>query len=72
MVPLGERLRIAREESGYTQQDMADFLEVRVRTYQHYEAGSHNPTLDALTKMCERLNVSSDWLLGLTDERRGS
>lgn len=36
---LGQKLREAREEAGYTQQRMADDLNISLRTLQYFEKG---------------------------------
>lgn len=51
-----------------TQQEMADHLGVTLRTYQNYESDSHAPSFEALILICQKLDVSSDRLLGLSDE----
>ena len=65
MAAFGDNLRTVREERGLTQQELADFLGVTVRTYQHYEAGNYEPSFDSLISLCEKLDVSSDCLLGI-------
>ena len=51
------------------QQDMADFLECRVRGYQAIELGDVNPPLPKLIKLAEFFEVSLDYLVGRTDNR---
>lgn len=53
---------------GMTQPEMAKRLELSLRTYQKYEEGSRNPQLDTLVLMARTLGVTTDWLLGLSDE----
>ena len=65
---IGSRLREARMARGLTQQAMANLLGVGLRTYQKYEEGSRNPPLDTLANMSKVLGVTTDWLLGLSDE----
>lgn len=38
-------------------------------SYNRYESGERVPDIDVLSQMASRLNVSSDWLLGLDDDR---
>lgn len=42
-----------REILGFTQQKMADFLGVTLRTYQRYEAGKGKPTAEAAFRLAE-------------------
>jgi Predicted transcriptional regulators len=58
-----KRIREMRMKRGYTQQNMADFLSVALRSYQCYETGSRSPSLLLLTKIADTLNVSTDFLL---------
>lgn len=42
-----------REILGFTQQKMADFLGVTLRTYQRYEASKGKPTAEAAFRLAE-------------------
>lgn len=64
----GGRLKAARIAAGFTQQTVADTLGLTLRTYQRYESGTSEPTLFHLVSLSIFLSVSSDYLLGLTDE----
>lgn len=37
-------------------------------SYNRYESGERVPDIDVLSQMASRLNVSSDWLLGLAED----
>ena len=70
MIILSERLRQLRNENRLTQQDLADRLGVRLRTYQYYESGndrSHRPDLETLVVLADMYGVSVDYLIGRTD-----
>ena len=62
-----QRLREIRLERGLRQRDVADGINVTMRAICNYEAGTREPSLDLLTKLCKFLDVPSDYLLGLTD-----
>lgn len=64
----GKRLRQLRIATGNTQQSMADQLKVGLRAYQKYEQGARNPSFDGLIDIAKTFNVTTDWLLGLSDE----
>lgn len=64
----GKRLREARMSRGLTQPQLAEAIGVALRTYQQYEQGIRNPSFDSLVVLADTLNVSTDWLLGRTDE----
>jgi transcriptional regulator with XRE-family HTH domain len=61
-----ERLRIAR--GSYSQQQAADKLGIKQQSYARYESGKITPGIDVLHRICCIFKVSSDWLLGLTDD----
>ena len=64
-----ERLKIARGGKGFTQQAVADCIGIKLAAYQHYEYNVRKPSFEVLVKLCLLLDVSSDWLLGLSDTR---
>ena len=64
-----ERIRALREDSDYTQQDMADILYINRRTYSAYENGVNAVPLDILCALADFHRVSVDYLLERTDER---
>ena len=63
-----KNLQKARELSGKTQLQVATLLGVREGAYQHYEYSRREPNLDRLRELARILNVSADFLLGLTDD----
>ena len=65
----GKRLRDARMRSGITQQQSADHIGVSLRVYQNYEQDTRRPKYENLADLAILFGVSTDWLLGLTDER---
>ncbi len=64
-----ERLSTLRKNKAFTQQILADTIEVNVSQLKRYEAGTSQPTLDVLRKMAVALSVSADMLLFDKDER---
>ena len=59
-----KRLRESRIKYGLTQQNMADYIDVALRSYQHYETGTRTPSFDTLIRIADTLDVSTDFLLG--------
>lgn len=54
----GERLRIIRNERGWTQQDLAAISGVRLRTIQSYEENQRlSPRLDNAEKIAKALGM---------------
>ena len=65
---LGERLKELREEHGYTQKQFAEKLNINSVTYLHYEKSQREPPLALLAEFAAFYGVSTDYLLGLTDD----
>ena len=61
------RLRTLRRINGYTQSDIAKYLNITQRTYSKYETGELSIKISQLTKLCNFYKVSSDYLLGLKE-----
>lgn len=66
---IGYRIKQRREELGLTLEDIALYVKVARSTIQRYEAGSiTRPKLPVLYSISQALQVSPDWLLGITDD----
>ncbi|MEE0516925.1 MAG: helix-turn-helix transcriptional regulator [Anaerovoracaceae bacterium] len=61
---LGQRIRSLRVKNHYTQQNMADSLNMSLRSYQRYEGGQCDPPLTTLVAIADIFNTSTDYLLG--------
>lgn len=59
-----QRLNSLRKSRGISAQQMADSLNIGLRSYRNYESGDREPSLDALVKIADLLDVSLDFLLG--------
>ena len=65
-----ERLKMLREEKGWTQEELAEISEVSLVSVNRYELGVRkNPGLTELKKLCKAFNVSLDFLSGISDDR---
>lgn len=58
-----DRLRYCRMKRKYTQQKMADMLDISLNAYQKYEQAERSPSLDTLVKIADILDVPTDYLL---------
>jgi transcriptional regulator with XRE-family HTH domain len=63
-----ERLRQRRQLKGYTQQDMAQAMNVVQQQIARWENGANDPSADAVSRIAKVLDCTSDWLLGLVAE----
>jgi len=66
---LNIRLRELRTEKKLTQADVAKFLKISHQAYNFYETGRREPDNETLQKIADFFDVSTDYLLGRTDER---
>lgn len=64
------RIRDLREDKDLTQKQMAEFLNCSQQVYSNYELGQRDIPTDILIKMAKFHNVSVDYLIGLTDNRK--
>lgn len=66
----GLRLRDLREENNLTQVQIAEMLVCHRDVYRRYELGVYPTPVDMLKRLCVFYNVSADYLLGLSDEKK--
>lgn len=64
-----QRLITLRKERDLTQQEMADAIGVHVNQIRRYEAGSTQPSLDALKRIAVAMSVTIDSLVFEEGER---
>lgn len=64
MKGLGERLKKARKDLGYTQQQVADLILLNRTTITNYELENNEPDLNTIVKLAELYEVTCDWILG--------
>lgn len=63
------RIRDLREDNDMTQQQVADYLNIKQNTYSQYETENRQIPLDVLKALAALYKTSTDYLLGLTDCR---
>ena len=63
-----DRLREIREDRNLKQKDISKLLNVSQVAYSYYELGKRQIPIDILKKLAKIYNVSTDYLLYLTDE----
>ncbi len=64
------RLKDLREDADFTQKQIADYLNVKQNTYSQYENGQRQIPIDALIALAKFYKTSTDYILGLTNEKR--
>lgn len=60
---IGNRLVKLRKLKGYNQQEAADILKIKQRTYQNYEYGERQPNTGNLKKIIDYYGCDYSWLL---------
>ena len=67
-----ERIRALREDADLTQAALGRAINVPQRTYAYYESGQRMIPPHVLCALAVFYDVSVDYLLGRTDEKKGS
>jgi len=68
MKKIGDRLKKLREDSNYTQKQLADYLEITQGQLSKIESGNRNLNLSLLEKICSLYNCSEEYILLESDE----
>ena len=63
-----ERLKAARDLRGWSQLDLAHRAGMPPSSIAHFETGSRKPSFDTLRRLTNALEVTTDYLLGRTDD----
>lgn len=64
-----KRIKNLREDADLTQRELAEHLHIKQNTYSQYENGQRQLPLDILVALAKFYNTSTDYLLGLTDQK---
>lgn len=68
----GQRLRQARDMRNLTQEEFAAQMGVAYQQIWRWESGKNDPSGDTLKRMASVLEVTTDYLLGLTHDPIGT
>ena len=60
-------MRELRKAKGVSQTELAKELGIMQTTISQYELGKTEPDIDTIKKICKFFNVSSDYLLGISE-----
>lgn len=63
------RIKDLREDHDITQKEIATYLHVKQNTYSQYENGQRQLPIECLIALARYYQVSTDYILGLTDEK---
>ena len=64
-----QRLKDLREDADSTQRDVAEMLHLNREVYRRYEKGEREISVWAVIQLAQFYGVTTDYLLGLTNER---
>ena len=64
-----KRMRDLREDNDKTQQQIADIIGTSQTMYARYERGANELPIHHLLTLCKYYGVSSDYFLGLTNNK---
>ena len=69
---IGERLRFLRKQAGLSQKALTEKIgDLKQAVYARYELGAICPSYPVLIKLADYYDVSTDYLLGRTDNPHG-
>lgn len=63
-----QRLKDLREDKNLNQQKVAEYLGMKQQQYSNYERGLRELPIKHLIALCKYYNVSSDYILGFTND----
>lgn len=64
-----KRLEDLRIDNDYTQEQVANYLHLAREVYRRYEKGTRSLPVDCLVKLSHLYNTSTDYILGLTNNK---
>ena len=64
------RIRNLREDSDRTQREVSEYLFCDQSLYSKYERGVRDVPVDVVIKLAKLYGTSTDYILGLTNEKR--
>lgn len=67
---IGDALKRFRDESKLTQRQIAEKIGIVQQQWQKYEYKQMMPSAEIIKKIAQAFNVTTDYLLGLSDEPR--
>ncbi len=63
------RLKDLLEDSDLKQKELAEYLHIKQNTYSQYENEQRQLPIDVLIKLAKFYDISTDYILGLTDRK---
>ena len=66
----GERIRNLREDADMNQTQLGDAVNMTQRKISYIECGKYEPSVSDIISFCNFFKVSSDYLLGISKNRK--
>jgi transcriptional regulator with XRE-family HTH domain len=66
---IGQRIKECREAASLSQKGLAELVDVTPSAVNQYEKGEKVPSTETLLKLARNLGVTTDYLLGATQEK---
>ena len=66
----GEKVRNLREDADLNQTQLGKALNMTQRKISYIECGRYEPSMDDIVAICNYFKVSSDFLLGITEDKK--
>lgn len=66
-----QRLRDLREDADQSQTNIAEYLHMQRTVYRRYESGEREIPVWAVLKLADLYGVTTDYLLGRTNQKHG-
>ena len=67
---LSRRLKECRKDKGLTQGQVAILCDITEKAYQNYELMTRKPQIEILIKIADLFDVTIDYLVGRTDNKK--
>ena len=67
---IGKKIFDLRKENGKTQKEIALYLKISQQANANYESNKREPDIDTLIKIADYFNVSVDYLLGKSENKK--
>ena len=63
LIEIGKRIQIRRKQKGYTQEQLADLMNVSIQMISNLERGNKAIRIDNLINLSKLLDISCDYIL---------
>ncbi len=63
LVEIGKRIQMRRKQQGYTQEQLADMMNVSIQMVSNLERGNKAIRIDNLINLSQILDISTDYIL---------